>query len=197
MSEQQQKAKSKLNQYCQQRGISPPEYTTENVGTAHEPIWDVTVTWADQTYTELHLSGSKKDVEQMVAEQALERIEAERQAQLETTKEHSSAFVSGGFAEAFDEVQQQKEEAVEPTSASENKPITVPVEMLTTALGIANHRWGERKRAREKGRQGRPYAGSAETDAQFAAEVAQLAVELVRELHGAAEREGMRWTSKA
>ena len=187
---QQQKPKSLLAEYCQRRRLDVPTYTSENVGPTNEPSWTVTVGWGDQEYiTPEPIDGTKKAAEQEAARQVLEMIEEKQQAHTQTTEDHSEAFLSGGFAQALG----QSEQGSQPTPMHGTDPITVPIEMLTAALGIANHRWGERKRAWERNRQRQPYTGSVETAAQYAKEVAQLAVEIVRELDAAAKRELVVW----
>lgn len=212
--------KGQLTEYCQKRGMMAPTYASERSGPDNAPSWKVTVTWGtDSSHKTEPVSGSKKQAEQEAARQALAVMEAEDQetsdqetenrrmamkeghGHVEKTEQASEAFVSGGFAsgslepQKFDEALAERTETTSTIDASSSmphreslEPITVPIDLVTTALGIANHRWTELKRDQERTR-GR-HQGGTQTDAQYAKAVAQLAMELVREVDAAAKRDG-------
>ena len=53
--------KGELQQYCQQKGISAPEYQSHQVGPPNDPSWIVTVKWGKDEHTIPEpISGAKK-----------------------------------------------------------------------------------------------------------------------------------------
>ena len=112
-----------LQQYCQKRALGNLTYETDRQGTPDEPSWIVTVKYGETTYTTPKpIRGSKRLAEKMAAKQILELIES-----------HQEAFLIGDSVETTETQQQSTEK-----SASES--LDVPTELVTTALGIANHR---------------------------------------------------------
>lgn len=121
--------KGLLQQYCQKRALGNLTYETDQCGTPNEPSWIVTVKYGETTYTTpAPIRGSKRWAEQMAAKQILEQIES-----------HQEAFLAGDSVEASDADEQS-------TEMASPDPLHVPVELVTTALGIANHRLSGQQR---------------------------------------------------
>ena len=188
--------KGNLQQYCQQKGLSPPDYETNQVGSPNDPSWTVTVKWGSHEHTTPEpIAGSKKTAEQVAAQQALAEI-AEQDNQREARQE---AYLAPNretvLADALDGVGVETGATPEDSEMPTGEPITVPVELVTTALGIANHRLTELKRdqrpQRTRGDSRRPYMGSAPPAEEFPKQLAQLTMEIVRHVHAQAGQQGI------
>ncbi len=188
--------KGNLQQYCQQKGLEPPDYQTNQVGSPNDPSWIVTVKWGNQEHTTPEpIAGSKKTAEQVAAEQALAEIEEpdnEHEAKQEAYLAPNGETV---VADALDGVGVETEATPQDSEMPTGEPITVPVELVTTALGIANHRLTELKRdqrpQRTRGDSRRPYMGSAPPAEEFPKQLAQLTMEIVRHVHAQAGQQGI------
>ena len=188
--------KGNLQQYCQQKGLEPPDYQTNQVGSPNDPSWIVTVKWGNQQHsTPEPIAGSKKTAEQVAAQQALAEI-AERDNECEAKQE---AYLTPNretvLADALDGVGVETEATPQDSEMPTGGPITVPVELVTAALGIANYRLTELKRdqrpQRTRGDSRRSYTGSASTAEDFPKQLAQLTMEIVRHVHAqAGQQEG-------
>ena len=194
--------KGNLQQYCQQKGLEPPDYQTNQVGSPNDPSWIVTVKWGNQEHTTPEpIAGSKKTAEQVAAEQALAEIEEpdnEHEAKQEAYLAPNGETV---VADALDGVGVETEATLEDSEMPTGEPITVPVELVTTALGIANHRLTELKRdqrpQRTRGDSRRSYTGSASTTEDFPKQLAQLTMEIVLHVHAQAGQQGIRFKDES
>ena len=198
--------KGNLQQYCQQKGLEPPDYQTNQVGSPNDPSWIVTVKWGNQEHTTPEpIAGSKKTAEQVAAQQALAEI-AERDNQPSGWEEEphareakQEAYLAPNretvLADALDGVGVETEATPQDSEMPTGGPITVPVELVTAALGIANHRLTELKRdqrpQRTRGDSRRPYTGSASTAEDFPKQLAQLTMEIVLHVHAQAGQQGI------
>ena len=162
-----------LQQYCQKRALGNLTYETDRQGTPDEPSWIVTVKYGETTYTTPKpIRGSKRLAEKMAAKQILERIES-----------HQEAFLIGDSVETT-ETQQQSTE----TSASGS--LDVPTELVTTALGIANHRLAGLQRSTRY----RDSIESKQSNQLFAQNLAELTIQIVREVANAAAASGVKFS---
>lgn len=177
--------KGLLQQYCQKRAIGDLIYTTDQQGTANEPSWVVTIKYGETTYTTpAPIQGSKRWAEKMAAKQVLEYIES-----------HQETFLAGGS-----ESQSHRGDSIEitemqehPTEVSSPAPLYVPTELVTTALGIANHRLA----GLQRGIRYRDSVESKQGNQMFAEHLAELTMQIVREVADAAEVAGVKFGNTA
>ena len=168
--------KGLLQQYCQQRALGDLIYETDQQGTSNEPSWTVTVKYGETTYTTpAPIRGSKRWAEKMAAKQVLEQIES-----------HQEAFLAGNSVDAAETHKQAKE-------VSPPEPLYVPTELVTTALGIANHRLA----GLQRGTRYRDSAESKQGNQAFAQHLAELTMQIVREVATAAEASGVKFGDKS
>lgn len=161
-----------LQQYCQQRALGNLIYETDQQGTPNEPSWIVTVKYGETTYTTpTPIPGSKRWAEKMAAKQVLEQIES-----------HQEAFLAGDSIGTTD-IQREL------TEVSSPEPLYVPTELVTTALGIANHRLS----GQQRGTRYRDSAPAKQGNETFAQHLADLTVQIVREVANAAETAGIKF----
>ena len=115
--------KGDLQTYCQIRNLAPPDYQSNQVGPANDPSWLVTVRWGgnDEHTTPDPIAGPKKQAEQIASQQVLQLLQAKKEAFLEKNQRNIEAE-----AEIVD-----------------NQPMTVPIEIIASAVGIANHRYSQ------------------------------------------------------
>ena len=164
--------KGLLQQYCQQRALGDLIYETNQRGTPNEPSWIVTVKYGETSYTTpAPIPGSKRLAEKMAAKQLLELIES-----------HQEAFLAGDFVDATEVHEQSKE-------VSSPDPLYVPTELVTTALGIANHRLA----GLQRGTRYRDSVESKQGNQVFAQSLAELTIQIVREVANAAEVSGVKF----
>ncbi len=168
--------KGLLQQYCQQRALGDLIYETDQQGTSNEPSWTVTVKYGETTYTTpAPIRGSKRWAEKMAAKQVLEQIES-----------HQEAFLAGNSVDAAETHEQAKE-------VSPPEPLYVPTELVTTVLGIANHRLA----GLQRGTRYRDSAESKQGNQAFAQHLAELTMQIVREVANAAEASGVKFGDKS
>lgn len=161
-----------LQQYCQQRALGDLTYETDQQGTPNEPSWIVTVKYGVATYTTpTPIRGSKRWAEKMAAKQVLEQIES-----------HQEAFLAGN-SNGTTEVQAKS------TELSPPEPLHVPTELVTTALGIANHRLN----GQQRGARYRDSVQSKQGNQVFAQNLADLTLKIVREVANAADAAGVKF----
>lgn len=161
-----------LQQYCQQRALGGLTYETDQQGTPNEPSWIVTVKYGETTYTTpTPIRGSKRWAEKIAAKQILEQIES-----------HQEAFLAGG-SNGTTEVR------TESTEVSSPEPLHVPTELVTTALGIANHRLN----GQQRGARYRDSVQSKQGNQAFAQNLADLTLKIVREVTNAADAAGVKF----
>ena len=170
-----------LQQYCQKRALGVLTYETDQQGTPNEPSWIVIVKYGETTYTTpAPIRGSKRWAEQMAAKQVLEQIES-----------HQEAFLAGRS-----EPRSHQMDSVETTETHEQSmevsspdSLYVPTELVTTALGIANHRLA----GLQRGTRYRDSGESKQSNQVFAQSLAELTVQIVREVASAAEVAGVKF----
>ena len=170
-----------LQQYCQKRALGNLTYETDQHGTPNEPSWIVTVKYGEMIYTTpAPIRGSKRWAEKMAARQVLEQIES-----------HQEAFLAAGS-----ESQSRPEDSVETprmqvegTEVSSPGVLSVPTELVTTALGIANHRLA----GLQRGTRYRDSVESKQGNQVFAQHLAELTIQIVREIANAAETSGVKF----
>ena len=161
-----------LQQYCQQRALGGLTYETDQHGTPNEPSWIVTVKYGETTYTTpTPIPGSKRWAEKMAAKQVLERIES-----------HQEAFLAGN---SVGKTEMQRES----TEVASSEPLHVPTELVTTALGIANHRLN----GQQRGTRYRDSVQSKQSNHAFAQNLADLTMQIVREVANAADTAGVKF----
>ncbi len=170
-----------LQQYCQKRALGDLTYETNQQGTPNEPSWIVTVKYGETTYTTpAQIRGSKRWAEQMAAKQTLEQIESRQEAFLAGCSESRSH--QGDSVETTETHEQS-------TEVSSPEPLYVPTELVTTALGIANHRLA----GLQRGTRYRDSVESKQSNQVFAQSLAELTVQIVREVANAAESSGVKF----
>jgi hypothetical protein len=101
----------------------------------------------------------------MASKQILEQIES-----------HQEAFLAGDSVEATETHEQSPE-------VSPLEPLYVPTELVTTALGIANHRLS----GQQRGTRYRDSVESKQSNQAFAQSLADLTMQIVREVANAAK----------
>lgn len=168
--------KGLLQQYCQVRHLWNPSYETTQQGQPNEPSWTVTVKYGQSTYTTPEpIRGSKRFAEQIAAQQILETIESRQEAFLAGEPDDEV-----GLAEVDDSAPEIALREDETSSAREGY---VPIELVTSALGIANHRLSELRR----GTRYRESIESKQASQTFAKNLADLTIMIVRAVVNAAE----------
>ena len=170
-----------LQQYCQKRALGDLTYETDQQGTPNEPSWIVIVKYGETTYTTpAPICGSKRWAEQMATKQVLEQIES-----------HQEAFLAGRSeprSHQMDSVE-TTETHEQSTEVSSPDSLYVPTELVTTALGIANHRLA----GLQRGTRYRDSGESKQSNQVFAQSLAELTVQIVREVASAAEVAGVKF----
>ena len=170
-----------LQQYCQKWALRDLTYETDQQGTPNEPSWVVTVKFGDTTYTTpAPIRGSKRWAEQMAAKQLLEQMESHQEAFLAGCSEPRS---HQGDSVKTPEMQAPSREVSSPD------PLNVPTELVTTALGIANHRLA----GQQRGTRYRDSLESKRSNQAFAQHLAALTMEIVREIANAADASGVKF----
>ena len=170
-----------LQQYCQKRALGDLTYETDQQGTPNEPSWRVTVKYGETTYTtSAPIRGSKRWAEQVAAKQALEQIESCQEAFLAGCSEPRSHQ---------DDSLETTETHEQSTEVSSPEPLYVPTELVTAALGIANHRLA----GLQRGTRYRDSVESKQGSQAFAQNLADLTMQIVREIANAAEASGVKF----
>lgn len=166
--------KGQFIQYCQERGLGQPVYTETQHGPADAPSWHVTVRYGDSMHeTPEPVPGSKKWAHQVASKQVLAEIASRREQFLagEVTEQppaepvHAPPVVEPPVAEA-------------PVSEAP-APIEVPIDIVSSALTIANERLTTSQPTRYR----------TLSDAEFSKKLAQLTHRIVRDLVKKAEQD--------
>lgn len=164
--------KGQFIQYCQERGLGQPVYTETQHGPADAPSWHVTVRYGDSTHeTPVPVPGSKKWAHQVASKQVLAEIASRREQFLagEVTEqppvEPASAVAEALVAEAL--------------VAEASAPIEVPIDIVSSALTIANERLTASQPTRYR----------TLSDAEFSKKLAQLTCRIIRDLVKKAEQD--------
>ena len=164
--------KGLLQQYCQKRALGNLTYETDQQGTPNEPSWIVTVKYGETTYTTPSpIRGSKRLAEMTAAKQILEQIES-----------HQEAFLVGDTVDITETPEHS-------TEVSAPESLCVPTELVTTALGIANHRLA----GSQRGTRYRDSVESKQGNQVFAQNLAEFTMQIVREVANAAEASGVKF----
>ena len=169
--------KGQFIQYCQERGLGQPVYTETQHGPADAPSWHVTVRYGDSTHeTPVPVPGSKKWAHQVASKQILAEIASRREQFLagEVTEqppaEPASAVAEASVAEAS---------VAEASVAEASAPIEVPIDIVSSALTIANERLTASQPTRYR----------TLSDAEFSKKLAQLTCRIIRDLVKKAEQD--------
>ncbi len=153
--------KGLLIQYCQERGLSQPRFTETQHGTPDAPSWKVTIHYGDRVHeTTDPIPGAKKGAHQFAAKQVLDSINESRQRLLT-----GDVVTEDDNIEGVIEIQARTEQ------------INVSLELVTSALAIANERLGSVQPGRYRNI----------SDAEFSRKVAQLTMQIVKDLVKAAD----------
>ena len=178
--------KGLLQEYCHERNLGDPAYEVTQFGSPNEPSWCVEVKYGDARHTTTEpLRGSKRFAEQIAAKQALEMIESRQEA-----------FLSGKSLEnnPSDAAELEFEAAFTPVEKADLSPIDAPVELVAAALDVASHRLAGASR---RGAKYRETSDSKRDNEVYARNLAELTVQIVRELITAAESNNVKFTSKS
>ncbi len=153
--------KGLLIQYCQERGLSYPQFSETQHGTSDAPSWKVTVQYGDRVHeTAEPIPGAKKGAHQLAAKQILETIHENRERLL---------------AGEIDAQVGKDTETVEIPTLEE--PIEVALPLVTSALTVANERLSTAQPSRYR----------SVSDAEYSRKLAQLTMRIVRDLVKAAD----------
>lgn len=154
--------KGLLIQYCQERGLSQPRFTETQHGTPDAPSWKVTVHYGDRIHeTNDPIPGAKKGAHQFAAKQVLDTINENRQRMLSGDGD----IEDNNFQDVVEEIQTLTE------------PIDVSLPLVTSALAVANERLSSAQPGRYR----------TISDAEYSRKVAQLTMQIVRDLVKAAD----------
>ena len=178
-----QNYKGMLQQLCHARNLGEPVYESIQQGKPDSPSWIVTVKYGQSSYiTPAPIRGSKRLAEQSAAEQVLETIESRQEA-----------FLAGNPLNGKPEAVQSAEAVAEVGLTTSETPsmetLHVPVELVTSALGIANHRLVT-SRSRTRYRETTEPENASQ---MFAQNLADLTMRIVREVVTAAERSNIKF----
>jgi hypothetical protein len=183
--------KGELQEYCMAQNLGIPQYITNLVGPPNAPSWIVTVKWGtNREHTTVEpIVGTKKYAEQVAAQQALAQIRAEEARDARRQAYHMAQHRGSPLADAFTgigvEATPAPAETEAPSEEIDRTPINVHVSLIGHAIGIANHRYNEKKRdARARFQSSVP----TDSDEVFAQEIADLTMKIVRSLSAAAKR---------
>ena len=178
-----QNYKGMLQQLCHARNLGEPVYESIQQGKPDSPSWIVTVKYGQSSYiTPAPVRGSKRLAEQSAAEQVLETIESRQEA-----------FLAGNPLNGKPEAVQSGEAVAEvgpPTSETPSmETLHVPVELVASALGIANHRLVTSR----SGTRYRETTDPENASQMFTQNLADLTMRIVREVVTAAERSNIKF----
>ena len=172
--------KGDLQHYCQKHDLMIPTYDAVQKGSPNAPTWIVIVKWGDSEYTTPEpIEDSKKFAEQTAAKQVLELLKAE-DMQIEQSEVPHSEGIDANWVSEKAEVALIEESQSPTIDAPNSEKRIVPVELVTTALRIANDRMSGLKRERR-------YVGAAGNAANFPDQLAKLTMEIVKAVQEAAE----------
>lgn len=168
--------KGLLIQYCQERGLSQPRFTETQHGTPDAPSWKVIVHYGDRVHeTTEPIPGAKKGAHQFAAKQVLDSINENRQR-----------LLSGDGMSEDDNSQDDSAHEIIAQEIDGNEildrhahiePIDAPLPLVTSAFAIANERLNSAQPGRYR----------TISDAEYSRKVAQLTMQIVRDLVKAAD----------
>ena len=163
--------KGLLIQYCQERGLSQPRFTETQYGTPDAPSWKVTVHYGDRVHeTAEPIPGAKKGAHQLAAKQVLDVISENREQLL--------------AGEAFEKQADLILESVE--ISVPDVPGEVALPLVTSAMAIANERLSASQPTRYR----------TISDADFSRKLAQLTMQIVRDLKKMADEANIKFPNK-
>ena len=166
-----------LQEYCHVRNLESPVYETVQHGSPNQPSWNVTIRYGQSSFVTPDLVlGSKRVAEQTAAKQLLELIEVRQEA-----------FLSG---QPFDQLPESSSPTTQTDIPSE-ETLKIPIEILTTVLGIANHHLAKSQRNTKP----RGASESKNSNGVFAKNLANLTMTIVREVANAAEAANIQYVS--
>lgn len=164
--------KGLLIQYCQERGLSQPRFTETQHGTPDAPSWKVTVHYGDRIHETIDpIPGAKKGAHQFAAKQVLDSINENRQR-----------LLAGDVGTEDDSQGDIVQDMVEEMHAL-TEPLDVPLPLVTSTLTIANERLSA----------GQPTRYRSISDTEFSRKVAQLTMQIVRDLVKAADEANIKF----
>ena len=175
--------KGLLQEYCHVRNLGDPSYEVTQFGSPNEPSWGVEVRYGRARHsTPEPLRGSKRLAEQIAAKQVLEILELRQEA-----------FLTGKPLEnsAPDAAESTYEVHPNPVNGADLPPIEAPVELVATALTVASQRMAGASR---RGAKYRESSDSKRDNEIYARNLAELTVQIVRELMSTAESNNVRFT---
>ncbi len=163
--------KGLLIQYCQERGLSQPRFTETQHGTPDSPSWKVIVHYGDRVHeTTEPIPGAKKGAHQFAAKQVLDSINENRQRLL-------SGDVNTNDDNSQDVIPQESIAQGNVEGQVLIEQIDAPLELVTSALTVANERLSSAQPGRYR----------TISDAEYSRKVAQLTMQIVRDLVKAAD----------
>ena len=173
--------KGLLQQYCLGRYPSPPVYETSQVEVATvegKAQWIVQIKYAKQTFeTPCAIAGTKKQAEQEAAKLLMAEIESRQNAFLSGEDFPSDTDLSFPVAEIGDGAQETA------------TPISVPSELVTTALQVASRQLSATSQPSRKGPYRQlPPVNNAHQD--FVRDVGRLTIQIVRSVVEASYESG-------
>ena len=176
-----------LQEYCQVRNLGDPSYEVTQFGSPNEPRWGVEVKYGQARHStpEPLLRAPNGLAEQIAAKQVLEILELRQEAflagkPLENNPSAAAEFKSEAPAITVEE--------------ADLPPIDAPVELAATALNVASQRLAGSSRRSGKYRES---PDSKKDNEIYARNLAELTVQIVRELITAAESNNVRFISKS
>ena len=175
--------KGLLQEYCHVRNLGDPSYEVTQFGSPNEPRWGVEVRYGQTRHsTPEPLRGSKRFAEQIAAKQVLEILESRQEAFL--------AGKSLGNKQS-DAVQCVSELRSNPVGEANLSPIDAPVELVATAVTVASRRMAGASR---RGAKYRESSDSSRDNEIYARNLAELTVQILRELVATAEANNVKIT---
>ena len=173
--------KGNLQHYCQKHDLVIPTYDAVQSGLSNAPTWIVTVKWGDSEHTTPEpIQDTKKFAEHMAAKQVLELLEAGEPQIEESEGVDSDGIDADSVSEEESAVTGTEESQPSTIETPDSEKYVVPVELVTTALRIANDRMSGFKRQRR-------YTGASGSTAKFPDQLAQLTMEIVQAVQKAAK----------
>ncbi len=167
--------KGRLIQHCHEYGLGQPRFTETQHGAPDSPSWKVKVHYGDNVYeTADAVRGTKKGAHQSAAKQILETIEQNREQLLV------------GEVDEEDEEQSDTELEVTPDPQTPQPHLEVALPLVTSALTIASERLETLH----------PMRYRRLSDAEFSRKIANLTMQIARELVVAADKANITFSQK-
>lgn len=172
--------KGDLQHYCQKHDLAMPTYDAVQSGLPNAPTWIVTVKWGDSEHTTPEpIQDTKKFAEHTAAKQILELLELAESKIEESEGADSESIDADSVSEEELKGTGTKVSQLSTIEAPDSEKYVVPVELVATALHIANDRISGLKNQRR-------YTGASDRAAKFPDQLAQLTTEIVKAVQKAA-----------